>query len=248
MRAVVVALGKIGLPLAAQIARAGHEVVGCDVDAARRASWSTRGARAVPRRGRAGGGARGGRRRRAPARADGHHGRGRRGRRPRRRRAAAGRRRATRSRTGAILDAVVADIGARRCSAGHRPSCDRDDGAGRHDARAHRAGARGRQRAASASADFFAVFSPERVFSGRVFARPRARYPKLVGGLSDARRGARRRAVRARSSSAEVWPMGSRRGGRAGEARRDDLPRPQHRASPTSSARTPTRSASTSTA
>jgi nucleotide sugar dehydrogenase len=32
MRAVVVALGKIGLPLAAHIARAGHEVVGCDVD------------------------------------------------------------------------------------------------------------------------------------------------------------------------------------------------------------------------
>jgi UDP-N-acetyl-D-glucosamine dehydrogenase len=34
MRAVVVALGKIGLPLAAQIARAGHEVVGCDIDPA----------------------------------------------------------------------------------------------------------------------------------------------------------------------------------------------------------------------
>ena len=32
MRAVVVALGKVGLPLAARIALAGHEVVGCDVD------------------------------------------------------------------------------------------------------------------------------------------------------------------------------------------------------------------------
>jgi UDP-N-acetyl-D-mannosaminuronic acid dehydrogenase len=32
MRAVVVALGKVGLPLAAQIARAGHQVVGCDID------------------------------------------------------------------------------------------------------------------------------------------------------------------------------------------------------------------------
>lgn len=32
MRAVVVALGKIGLPIAAQIARAGHQVVGCDID------------------------------------------------------------------------------------------------------------------------------------------------------------------------------------------------------------------------
>ncbi|UTI64563.1 nucleotide sugar dehydrogenase [Paraconexibacter antarcticus] len=32
MRAVVVALGKIGLPLAAQLARQGHEVIGCDID------------------------------------------------------------------------------------------------------------------------------------------------------------------------------------------------------------------------
>ena len=32
MKAVVVALGKIGLPLATQIARAGHEVVGVDID------------------------------------------------------------------------------------------------------------------------------------------------------------------------------------------------------------------------
>src|SRR4051794_3011397 len=32
MRAVVVALGKVGLPLAARIALAGHDVVGCDID------------------------------------------------------------------------------------------------------------------------------------------------------------------------------------------------------------------------
>jgi UDP-N-acetyl-D-glucosamine dehydrogenase len=32
MKAVVVALGKIGLPLAVQIANAGHAVVGCDID------------------------------------------------------------------------------------------------------------------------------------------------------------------------------------------------------------------------
>ena len=31
MNAVVVALGKVGLPLAAQIARAGHTVVGRDI-------------------------------------------------------------------------------------------------------------------------------------------------------------------------------------------------------------------------
>ncbi len=33
MRVVVVALGKMGLPLATYIARAGHDVVGCDIDA-----------------------------------------------------------------------------------------------------------------------------------------------------------------------------------------------------------------------
>ncbi len=32
MRAVVVALGKIGLPIAAQLARTGHHVIGCDID------------------------------------------------------------------------------------------------------------------------------------------------------------------------------------------------------------------------
>ena len=32
MRVVVVALGKIGLPLAVAVARGGHEVVGCDID------------------------------------------------------------------------------------------------------------------------------------------------------------------------------------------------------------------------
>ena len=34
MKAVVVALGKMGLPLAVHIARAGHDVVGCDIDPA----------------------------------------------------------------------------------------------------------------------------------------------------------------------------------------------------------------------
>jgi UDP-N-acetyl-D-mannosaminuronic acid dehydrogenase len=32
VRAVVVALGKIGLPIAAQLARTGHQVIGCDID------------------------------------------------------------------------------------------------------------------------------------------------------------------------------------------------------------------------
>lgn len=37
----------------------------------------------------------------------------------------------------------------------------------------------------TAGADFFVVFSPERVFTGRVFADLR-KYPKLVGGLNEA--------------------------------------------------------------
>ncbi len=58
-----------------------------------------------------------------------------------------------------------------------------------------------------AEQDFFTVFSPERVFSGRIFA-DLAAYPKLVGGLSDA---GETRGVELYSSflEAEVWPMGS---------------------------------------
>ena len=49
MQVVVVALGKIGLPLAAAIARAGHEVVGCDIDE-HVVGRSTRAARRSPAR------------------------------------------------------------------------------------------------------------------------------------------------------------------------------------------------------
>ena len=121
VRAVVVALGKIGLPLAAQIARAGHEVVGCDIDAARGRARQRRAA-AVPRRGRAGRGAGGGRRRRAPARARPT----RRPRwpraRPRRRRAAAGGRRDAPARTGGVLDARRGRHRRAGCRPGRRSS------------------------------------------------------------------------------------------------------------------------------
>jgi UDP-N-acetyl-D-mannosaminuronic acid dehydrogenase len=55
--------------------------------------------------------------------------------------------------------------------------------------------------------DFFAVHSPERVYSGRIFADLRT-YPKLVGGLSD---DGERRALELYRSflSAEVRPLGS---------------------------------------
>jgi UDP-N-acetyl-D-mannosaminuronic acid dehydrogenase len=55
--------------------------------------------------------------------------------------------------------------------------------------------------------EFFAIHSPERVYSGRVF-RDLATYPKLLGGLSAA--GEARGVELYRSFlSAEVWPMGS---------------------------------------
>ena len=91
MRAVVVALGKIGLPIAAKIALAGHEVVGCDIDP-RVVELVGGGEGAVPRRGGTRRGARRDRPRRAPAREHRHDRRGRRGARPRDRRAAARRR------------------------------------------------------------------------------------------------------------------------------------------------------------
>ena len=55
--------------------------------------------------------------------------------------------------------------------------------------------------------EFFCVFSPERVYSGRVF-RDLAAYPKLLGGLSAA---GEARGVKLYRSflAAEVWPMGS---------------------------------------
>ncbi|HEX7292470.1 MAG TPA: nucleotide sugar dehydrogenase, partial [Conexibacter sp.] len=58
-----------------------------------------------------------------------------------------------------------------------------------------------------AERDFYAAFSPERVYSGRIFA-DLGRYPKLVGGCSEP---GERRAVElyGRFIDAEVWPMGS---------------------------------------
>ena len=65
--AVVVALGKVGLPLAARIALAGHEVVGADVDP-RVVALVNAGKAPFPNEAGLAGGAGGHRRRRAPAR------------------------------------------------------------------------------------------------------------------------------------------------------------------------------------
>ncbi len=180
MRAVVVALGKIGLPIAAQIAQAGHDVVGCDIDA--RVVDEVNAAR-EPFPGEAG-----------LKQVLGEVVR-------------AGRLRATTDTAAAvaggpdlviavpplvvdgdarpdfsILDAVVADIG-RGLKPGTLVSIETTLPVGTTRSRVA-------PRLAEASGltseeDFFTIHSPERVYAGRIF-RDLASYPKLVGGLSDA--------------------------------------------------------------
>lgn len=202
MRAVVVALGKIGLPLAAQIARAGHEVVGCDVDA--RVVETVNAARA-PFPGEAGleealievvGD---GRLRAATdtaaavaqgpelvvavpplavdehARPDWH-----------------------------ILDEVVDDIG-RGLRPGTTVAIETTLPVGT--TRGRIAPALEARSGLAAEEDFHVVFSPERVYSGRVF-QDLATYPKLVGGLSTAGE-ARGVELYASFLEAEVRAMGS---------------------------------------
>ena len=202
MKAVVVALGKIGLPLAVQIARAGHEVVGCDIDA-RVVDAVNAGEPPFP-----------GEADLPELLAEV---------------VSAGRLRAVRDTAGAvadgpelvvcvpplyvdadarpdwaILDSVVADVG-RGLREGTTVSVETTVPVGT---------TRGRIAPALAAAggleperDFHTVFSPERVFSGRVF-RDLATYPKLVGGLSPEgeRRGC---AIYERFLDAEVRGMGS---------------------------------------
>ncbi|HMS61760.1 MAG TPA: nucleotide sugar dehydrogenase [Solirubrobacteraceae bacterium] len=202
MQVVVVALGKIGLPLAAAIARAGHEVVGCDIDAH---VVGTVNAGRAP----------------FPGEADldavlGEV-------------VGDGRLRAVADTTAAvadgpdlviavpplivdadarpdwaILDSVVADIGA-GLQAGTTVSIETTVPVGT--TRDRIAPALGRASGLPPEEGFFTVFSPERVFSGRVF-RDLATYPKLVGGLSEAgeRRGCD---LYGAFLTAPVWPMGS---------------------------------------
>jgi UDP-N-acetyl-D-glucosamine dehydrogenase len=202
MRAVVVALGKIGLPLAAHIARAGHEVVGCDVDARVVAMVNDA---TAPFPGEAG---------LEDALAE---------------LVPAGRLRATSDTTAAVaagadlviavpplvvddharpdygvLDAVVADIG-RGLQPGTVVSIETTLPVGT---------TRGRVAAQLAACsglepevEFFTVHSPERVYSGRIFSDLET-YPKLVGGLSEE---GERRALELYESflGAEVRGMGS---------------------------------------
>ena len=188
MRAVVVALGKIGLPLAAQLARTGHEVIGCDID--ERVVDAVNAAREP-----------------FPGEADLADvlqqvvlGDG------------PGRLSATRDTraaiaTGpelvilvpplmvdedvaidwAILDAVIADVGAglRTGAGGEAITIALETTVPVGTSRARLAPALEAASGLVEGEDFHVVFSPERVFSGRIFA-DLATYPKLVGGLSAA--------------------------------------------------------------
>jgi nucleotide sugar dehydrogenase len=202
MRAVVVALGKVGLPLAVQIARAGHEVVGCDVD--ERVVELVNAGRA-PFPGEAG---------LPEALVE---------------LVPAGRLRAQVDTSAAvregpelvvavpplvvdaagrpdfaILDAVVRDIG-RGLQPGTTVSFETTVPVG---ITRERIGPALEELSGLRAEDgFFLVFSPERVYSGRVL-RDLATYPKLVGGVGP-RSEARGVELYAEVLDAEVWAMGS---------------------------------------
>jgi len=202
MRVVVVALGKMGLPLATYIARAGHEVVGCDISAQ---TVELVNAGRAPFPGEAGleealGAA-----------------------------VAGGRLRATTDTAGAVAegpDLVVAvaplyvdgdaqpdwrnvDAVCEAIGAGLRAGCvvSIETTVPVGSTRSRVAPALVAASGLRAGEDFDVVFSPERVSSGHVF-RDLDTYPKLVGGL-DAGGEARGVSLYEQFIAAEVRAMGS---------------------------------------
>ena len=200
MKAVVVALGKVGLPLAAQIAGAGHEVVGCDIDP-RVVELVNRGEPPFP----------------GEADLDTVL------------RAAvdAGRLRAVADTTAAVAEGadLVVAVPPLYVDADAKPDWGSLDAVTDAIARGLQPGTTvviettvpvgtTRNRIAprleagsglQGEQDFYTAFSPERVFSGRVF-QDLATYPKLVGGLSAA--GEQRCAeLYASFLTAEIWAM-----------------------------------------
>jgi nucleotide sugar dehydrogenase len=205
VRAVVVALGKIGLPLAAAIARAGHEVVGCDTD-----PWVVEAVNAG----------------RPPF--PGEHGLAE----VLTEVVADGRLRARADTTGAVadgadlvvavpplvvddqarpdwrvLDSVLDAIGAGLARRDPPTTISIETTVPVGTTRTRVAPALEARSELTAEQDFFCLFSPERVFSGRVFA-DLENYPKLVGGLS-AEGEARGAALYEAFLEAEVWRLGS---------------------------------------
>jgi len=183
MKVVVVALGKVGLPLAARIALAGHEVVGADIDAR---VVATVNAAEPPFPNEAG-------LAEALTQTVGD-----------------GRLRAVTDTAAAvaegpelvvavpplfvdaqarpdwaILDAVVDDIGRGLQRSNLPPVVSLETTVPVGTTRSRVAPALAARSGLTAEADFHVVFSPERIFSGRAIA-DLDRYPKLVGGCSKA--------------------------------------------------------------
>jgi UDP-N-acetyl-D-mannosaminuronic acid dehydrogenase len=182
VKAVVVALGKVGLPLAARIALAGHEVVGCDidprvVDAVNAGEPPFPNEAGLPE---------------ALAQTVGD-----------------GRLRAVRHTAAAvgegadlvvavpplvvdadarpdwaILDAVVDDIGRGLTRSGAPTTVSIETTVPVGTTRSRVAPALAARSGLVAERDFHTIFSPERVFSGRAI-EDLDKYPKLVGGLSE---------------------------------------------------------------
>ena len=202
MRAVVVALGKIGLPVAVKVALAGHQVVGCDADV-RVVELVNEAREPFPGE---------------PGLAEALE-----------RLVPSGTLRATTDTAAAVaegpslviivpplvvdseahpdfrvLDAVLTDIG-RGLRPGTVVSVETTLPVGT--TRARIAPLLEQHSGLRAEEDFFSVHSPERVYSGRVFSDLDA-YPKLVGGLTSE---GEHRAVELYRSflQAEVWGMGS---------------------------------------
>jgi len=202
VRAVVVALGKVGLPLAAQIAKAGHEVVGCDIDPV---VVDKVNAGEAPFPGEAG---------LAETLQE---------------TVAAGRLKASTRTSAAVAAGPDLVIAVPPLAVDHRAHPDwgaldaavRSIGEGLQPettvsiettvplgtTRRRLAPLLERASGLMAERHFHLVFSPERVYSGRVF-RDLATYPKLVGGLSPE---AEARGVELYESflDAEVWGVGS---------------------------------------
>jgi UDP-N-acetyl-D-glucosamine dehydrogenase len=202
MRVVVVALGKVGLPLAARIALAGHQVIGADVDP-RVVELVNAGEPPFPNEAGL-----------AEALAE---------------TVADGRLRAVTDTAAAVaegpdlvvavpplmvdasaspdwatLDAVIADIG-RGLQPGTTVSVETTVPVGT--TRGRLAPALSAASGLTEGEDFHLVFSPERIFSGRVIA-DLDNYPKLVGGLS-ARGEARGIELYASFLDAEIRGLGS---------------------------------------
>ncbi len=202
MKAVVVALGKIGLPIAVQLARKGHDVTGCDIDA-RVVDAVNAGRAPFP----------------GEAHLDEYL----------RQVVDDGRLRASSDTTAAVADGaelvicvppLVVDVAAQpdwsaldavttAVGAGLQPgttvSVETTVPVGT--TRTRIAPALEAASGLRAEQHFFTCFSPERVFSGRVFADLET-YPKLVGGLSAAGE-ARAAALYGSFLDAEIRAMGS---------------------------------------